>query len=172
VTRALLAALLLVSTTGPAAAESAGGVSWTAPTSWKAQPPRPMRVATYEIAAIAPDTDAAELAIFYFGEGQGGNAEDNIKRWAGQFSDAKPPVAKKQKIHGLDVTRVELDGTYAASMGPMGPMAQKVEKPGYHLLGAIVEGGQGAVFFKLVGPKKTVESARKKLDQLLSTLSK
>jgi hypothetical protein len=166
---ALLVALLAIGAT--AAAESAGGVSWTAPAGWKAEPTRPMRVATYKIAAIAPDTDDAELAIFFFGAGQGGSADDNVKRWAGQF-DGKPPVTKKLKVGTLEVTRVDIEGTYSSSMGPMGPTAQKVTKPGYALIGAIVEGGEGPVFFKLIGPKKTAESARGKLDKLLSTLKK
>ena len=38
-----------------------------------------------------------------------------------------------------------------------GPMAASgVNKPGYRLLGYIVEAPKGAVFFKLTGPAKTV----------------
>jgi len=167
----LLAFSLLSLVSSLAAAETAGGVSWTAPAGWTLQPARPMRVATYAIAAVAPDTEGAELAIFFFGAGQGGSADDNIKRWAGQF-EGKPPRTKQAKLGALAVTRVEIDGTYSASMGPMGPTAQKTSKPGWALLGAIVEGGDGPVFFKLVGPKKTVEAARAKLDKLLATLKK
>jgi len=153
-------------------AESAGGVSWKSPAGWKLDAERPMRVATYKIAPVAGDADEAELAIFFFGAGQGGSVEDNLARWAGQFEGAKPPAKKQQKVAGLVVTRIEIEGSYTASMGPMGPVQQKTAKPGYKLLGAIVEGGEGPVFFKLTGSKKTVEAARGRLEKLLRTLSK
>src|ERR1044071_3121853 len=56
----------------PQGALEAGGLTWTAPPVWEAQPARPMRVATYKIAPAKGDSDPAELAIFYFGAGQGG----------------------------------------------------------------------------------------------------
>jgi hypothetical protein len=164
--------LSLLLSSSLALADTAGGVTWTPPADWKAEPARPMRVATYKLAAAASDPEPAELAIFFFGAGQGGTVEDNIKRWAGQFEGGKPATTKKTKIGGLDVTRVELAGTFASSsMGPGGPSAP-TKKPGFLLLGAIIEGGEGPIFWKLVGPKKTVEAHRKQLDKVLSTLKK
>ena len=40
-------------------------------------------------------------------------------------------------------------------------------KPGYRLLGAIVEGPEGAVFFKLTGPEKSVTAAEKTFRKML-----
>jgi hypothetical protein len=40
------------------------------------------------------------------------------------------------------------------------------------LLGAIAKGPQGSVFFKLVGPRASVEGARTAFDQLLESLHK
>jgi len=45
-------------------------------------------------------------------------------------------------------------------------------KPGWALRGAIAEGPQGNVFFKLVGPKKTVEKAQADFDTLVKSLKK
>src|SRR5512140_3343256 len=131
----------------PALAESAGGISWTAPATWKADAPRPMRAATYVVPAAKGDAEGGECGVFYFGQGQGGSVEQNIQRWVGQFEGAKPPTPKKEKLGGFDVTTVEVEGTYASSMG--GPMAPKTPKPGFKLLGAIVEAPGGNVFFKL-----------------------
>jgi hypothetical protein len=133
-----------------------------------------MRAATYKVPAAKGDTEDAECAVFYFGQGQGGSVDDNLKRWYGQFSqpDGKASDAaaktKKEKIGGLPVTTVDLAGTYTGSsmMGPTTP------KPGFRLLGAIVEGPQGPVFFKLTGPAKTVESSRAAFKKLLETMSK
>ena len=51
-------------------------------------------------------------------------------------------------------------------MGPSAP------KPGYRLLGAIVEGPQGPHFFKLTGPERTVASAEKGFRKLLESVKK
>ncbi len=156
-------------------AESAGGLSWTAPSSWTAQPQRPMRAATYQIPPAKGDAEPAELAVFYFGQGQGGGVEQNVQRWYGQFEqpDGKPSASvaktRKAKVAGLDVTYVELTGTYTASMGPMAP---KTNKPGYRLLGAIVEGPQGSVFFKMTGPAKTVEAAKGQFEKVIQGMKK
>ena len=42
--------------------------------------------------------------------------------------------------------------------------------PGYRLLGAIVQGPGGAVFFKLTGPAKTIASQEKSFNQLLASI--
>jgi len=158
------------------ASTEAGGLSWTAPSGWEAQGARPMRVATYRIAPAKGDTDPAELAIFYFGEGQGGAVDANVKRWLNQFQKADgSPVAekdartKKETVNGLPLTTVDVKGTYTGG-GPM--MGPSTPKPGYRLLGAIVEGPQGAIFFKLTGPERTVASAEKGFRKLLESVKK
>jgi hypothetical protein len=45
-------------------------------------------------------------------------------------------------------------------------------KPGYALLGAIVEGPAGRVFFKLTGPQKTVDASKAEFENMLKTLRK
>jgi hypothetical protein len=152
-----------------ALADSAAGLSWATPSTWKADAPRPMRVGTYKIPAAKGDTDEAECAVFYFGEGQGGSVDANVQRWTAQFEGAKAPATKKEKVGGFDMTTLELDGTYTGGGGPMGP---KVSKPGYKLLGAIVEGPSGAIFFKLTGPVKTVEAARADFQKMLKGIKK
>jgi hypothetical protein len=119
-------------------ADGVAGIEWTRPASWKDLGSRPMRAANYSVPPAAGDTDAGECVAFFFGEGQGGSADANVKRWEGQFADAagKPVQAtnvKLAKIAGLRVTTLEVAGTYS---GMGGPMAQsKTLKPGYRLLG-------------------------------------
>ena len=153
----------------PALADSAGGLSWAAPPSWKVDAPRPMRAATYKLPAAKGDTEDAECGVFYFGQGQGGGVDQNVQRWVGQFEGAKAPVTKKEKVSGFDVTLLELEGTYTGGGGPMGP---KTSKPGYKLLGAIVEGPEGAVFFKLTGPARTVEAGRADFTKMVKAIKK
>lgn len=166
---ALIAAAVLLPTLA-LGASAAGGISWTAPKDWKEQPARPMRAATYSL-PVAGGVEAPELAVFYFGEGQGGSVEANIERWAGQFESAggkaSAPKTSKSKLNGVAVTRVSTEGTYTGAGGPMAP---KSSKPGFRLLGAIVEGPAGPVFFKLTGPAKGVAAAEKGFEQLLRSV--
>ncbi len=154
-------------------AASSGEIKWTPPPRWKLGPERPMRAATFLIPAAAGDKEGAECAVF----GQiGGGVDANIKRWVGQFeqpdgsaSEAKAKQ-KKEMINGLPVTTVDLTGTFTGSGMAMGQPSEK--KTGYRLLGAIVEGPQGEIFFKLTGPAKTVAAAQEEFQSLLKSLKK
>ncbi|MCZ2155017.1 MAG: hypothetical protein LC114_14140 [Bryobacterales bacterium] len=148
-----------------AAASEAGGVRWSAPEGWTREGDRPMRAASYSVPASPGDPEAGECAVFYFGPNEGGGVDANISRWIGQMKqpDGAPSAtrAKTRKLEGsLPVTLVDLTGTYLASGGPM--MQTTAEKSNFRLLGAIVQGPQGAVFFKLTGPEKTVETNAEK----------
>lgn len=152
-----------------ACAEPAGGLTWTAPAGWKEQPARPMRAATYAVPKAAGDAEGGECAVFYFGAGQGGAVQANIERWYGQFeSTSKPPAPRAGKAGKYKVTYVEHAGTYKSG-GPM-MAAPAAKKPGFRLLGAIVEGPQGSVFFKLTGPARTVAAASAAFEKMISAI--
>lgn len=159
-----------------ARAESAGGISWTPPPDWKSQPKRPMRAGTYTVPRAAGDGEDGECAIYYFGAGQGGGVEANIKRWVGQFrtTDGKPAdeMAKRSEwtANGIRLTQVDVAGTYLYKPAPMMPKA--IEKPGYRMLAAIAEAPQGPVFFKLTAPAKTTAAAEKAFRAMLDSVSK
>ncbi len=156
-----------------ASAASAGGLTWTAPKAWPVAPPvSSMRVVTYGVPAAAGDPEGGEVAVFFFGPGQGGATKANVDRWLAQFQPEKgsagpgKPVA--MKVGAVNVTIVTTEGTYSSGM-PGGP---SMPKPGWALRGAIAEGPQGPVFFKMVGPKKTVHAAATAFDGLLKSLKK
>jgi hypothetical protein len=46
------------------------------------------------------------------------------------------------------------------------------KKTGFRLLGAIVAGPQGSVFFKLTGPAKTVAATEPEFNALIGSLTK
>jgi hypothetical protein len=146
------------------------GLAWKAPANWSVEPGRPMRVATYGIPALAGDAEGAECAVFYFGPTQGGDAEDNMDRWVGQFDHPEQPQRTQAEVAGFKVWRLRVGGDYLAPSGPA--MESSGTKRGWELLGAIVEGPAGRVFFKLTGPKKTVDGSRREFDDLLRTLKK
>jgi len=112
------------------------GLHWNRPDHWDQGGDRPMRLATY-----VPAGSTAECAVFYFGEGQGGNVDDNVDRWVGQFAGTPNPKRERRKVDGLEVTRVEVRGTY---LDPGMDMQSQGERPDWMLLGAIVQGRRDA----------------------------
>ena len=151
-----------------AAAEgSAGGVRWEVPARWQPGAARPMRAATYAIPA-APGGEAGECGVFFFGKGQGGSVDDNLARWEKQFEGGPPPKRLARTVHGLKVHLIDASGTYLASGGPM--MQVQSKKPGWRLLGAIVETPDGLVFFKCVGPSAAIQKAEKEFEALIASL--
>jgi hypothetical protein len=97
--------------------------------------------------------------------------ESNVARWLSQFTPekgAKKSAPRRELVNDIPVTKVETEGTYASGM-PGGPTTPKT---GYALEGAIAEGPEGAVFFKLTGPKKSVEKARPAFAALVASLKR
>ena len=161
------------SSSAPAAQDGdSGGLRWTAPPGWKLGPEKSsMRAATYLIPAANGDKEGGECAVF---KNIGGGVAANINRWILQFkqpdgssSEAKAKQ-KKETVNGLQVTTVDLTGTFKGGGMAMGQ--ESTEKPGYRLLGAIVETPQGDVFFKLTGPAKTIASAEADFQSLLKSI--
>jgi hypothetical protein len=156
-------------------AAGGAGLRWTIPENWAPQSERPMRLATYTVPASKGDREPAEFAVFYFGQGQGGTVDANLDRWIGQFTQADGKPSKNaakidhNQIHGLKVATVDVSGTYNGMGGPMQPVGKPA--PGYRLLGAIIEGPQGLVFFKFTGPVKTITDNENQYHKILASVT-
>ena len=150
-------------------ADTGADIKWTVPSNWKTEAQRQMRLATYTIPPAAGDSDPGECGVYYFGQGQGGSVQANMDRWIGQFQSKEAAKRDQRTIHGLKVTTVDVSGAYAGMGGPMAK-AGSPPKPNYRLLGAIVEGPQGSVFFKFTGPAKTVAQNQAAFEKLLASL--
>jgi hypothetical protein len=127
-----------------------------------------MRLATYFVGGPDPQF-TAECAVFHFGPGMGGSVDENIDRWLGQFEGAPKSTRRGLAVHGLHVSRVEIAGTFLA---PGADMQSQGRMTGWKLLGAIVEGPEGAVFFKFTGPARVIDAATHDFDGLLASLGK
>ncbi len=169
--RALLLLALAAAAAGaaPTPESAAGGLRWTIPAGWETAAARSMRVATYAIPA-ASGQEAGECGVFFFGRGQGGSVEDNLARWVNQFENPSTPKKTQTTVNGLKVHEIDLTGTYTSPGGPM--MQSQGKKPGWRLLGAIVEAPDGPVFFKCTGPAATMAKAEKDFQALVKSVSK
>ncbi len=171
-------ALFAVALAVPAVAETmrheAAGLRFSVPKSWTRVPaPSDVRAAQYKIPRAGSDTEDAELILFFFGKGKGGGVQDNLDRWYGQFTQPDGTRSKDaavltvRTVNGLRVTAVSLGGTYSAMTTPG---QQAVPKPGYRMLGVIVEGEEGPWFFKAAGPAATMDAARGDFDALAQSV--
>jgi hypothetical protein len=158
----------------PLIAESAAGLKWTAPAGWKNEGSRPMRAATYIVAPAVGDSESGECGVYFFGQGQGGSVQANIDRWKSQMlaPGGKPADAKiaKRMVRGLAVTTIDSSGEYTGMGGPMA--AAKSVKPGYRLLGAIIESPGGNIFVKFTGPAKTIAANQAKFEQMVNSFER
>lgn len=154
----------------------AGGLTWTAPSDWTLQGPRPMRVATYEIPAAEGDPEPGNLAVYYFGPGEAGTVEQNIQRWLNQMQtpDGQPLTQaderKELEPNGVKVIWMDAKGTYLFSPTPMSP--NTTPKPNYRMLAAIAQGPQGSVYFKLTAPNKTAEAALPQFRKMVESIKR
>jgi len=150
----------------PAAAAGAvtlAGVTFTPPEAWTSLGPDGMRQAQFRHPPVDGDQAEGEVNVFYFGPQSGGGVEANLNRWIGQMvlPDGADPQAAAQRstftADGMPGHVVSLNGSYKSGGGrPMGGGGETL--PGYRLVGVVLEGPQGSLFFKLTGPEATAKA--------------
>ena len=154
----------------------AGKLSFRVPTDWIQQTPASsMRKAQFEIPVKGDNGEAASVVVYYFGPNQGGSVEANLKRWGQQFAAPEgTSLADVQKVErkrptGLNVTILELAGTYVAPLFPRNPNARH-NKPNFRLFAAVAETPAGPFFFKILGPKVAVTKHEGAFDEFLASV--
>ncbi len=134
------------------------------PAGWRReQPSSGMRLAQ---AVVPGESGPGELAVFHFGAGQGGGVESNFERWLGQVEQAKGAVPERGNfaVNGFKASWIDARGTLLPSNMGSGPTTPQ---PGFRLLGAVVEGEGGPLFFKVTGPEATLAKEREAFFGLL-----
>jgi hypothetical protein len=132
-----------------------------------------MRAAQFRVPKAGSDAEDAEAVLFFFGEGKGGSAEDNLDRWYGQITQPDGKSSKDagtvtiKTVNGMKVTALDLAGTYKGMPTPGAPAASKSS---YRLLAAIIEGKGGPWFFRIVGPDATVKASKPAFEALLESV--
>jgi hypothetical protein len=141
-------------------------ITWKAPAAFQAADKGAMRLASYRFPKAAGDNDDADLSVTQVG----GDIASNIARWKGQFDPPAEADVAERTVGDLKVTVVNMSGTYKGMAMPGAGAAGP--KEGYALLAAIVvwEGHGDPYFFKLTGPKNTIEAARPAFEELVGSL--
>jgi hypothetical protein len=150
---------------------SLDGLQSRVPADWKQEETtNRLRAYQFRVPRVKDDKDDAEMVIFYFGPGGGGSAADNVKRWKAMFippeGKAIDDVAKveKMKVGNVDVTYVDVQGTYKFKARPADPSSKEELRPNSRMLGVVFESPKGPYFFRLVGPAKTVTHHKQGFD--------
>ncbi|MGD8278626.1 MAG: hypothetical protein PVH00_11395 [Gemmatimonadota bacterium] len=131
------------------------------PSGWEpGTPTNEMRAAEYTVCLGGADT--ANVIVYWFEEGQGGDVQQNIDRWTSQFATpdggAVAPTVSTLDGGAFPITLVELEGTYGRGMG-MGP-GRETPTAGQALDAAIVETPTGRFFVQLFGNAGCVAATR------------
>jgi hypothetical protein len=149
-------------------------LTYTKPDAWTSvRTTSTMRVAQFAVPRAAGDVADAELVVYYFG-GSGGSVDANIDRWIGQMQqpDGRPSSAvairSRRTVNGLDLTLVDVSGTYIAEISPGSP--QRHNSPNFRLRAVVVPTPKGPYFIKLTGPAKTVAAADPQFEMFLASL--
>ena len=166
-------ALVLVACS--AAALSAAALKFDVPKGWVSKTPASsMRVAEFTLAKAPGDAEDATVIVYFFG-GQGGSVQANMDRWIGQMAQpgGKPSkdvanTSTMQTATGLKVSLVDVSGTYVAEVTP--GSTERLNKPGFRQIAAVVETPEGPYFVKLTGPAGTVAKWKETLDAFLRSL--
>lgn len=164
-------------TAAPAGPATLAGVTFTPPAGWSSLGPDGMRQAQYRLPPVDGDPAAGEVNVFYFGPQSGGGVEANLSRWINQMvlpGGGDPAAAARRSTFtadGMNGHVVTLDGSYKSGGGrPMGGGGETL--PGYRLVGVVLEGPEGSLFFKLTGPKATAEAMESDLLAMVKAATK
>ena len=149
--------------------QTTGTLTFTRPPAWTDRAPASsMRIAEFVVPKAAGDTEDGELIVYYFGGG-GGSVEANLERWTSQFESSKEPVRRTSTVNGLQLTSLDVSGTYVGEVRP--GSAERHRKPGFRMRATIVETPKGPYFIKLTGPSATIDQAGAAFDQFLRSLA-
>jgi hypothetical protein len=147
----------------------AGALTFTRPAGWTDRPAASsMRVAEFVVPRAPGDSEDADVIVYYFAGG-GGTAEANLQRWTTQFESAGKPTRTSSTVNGLQLTSLDISGTYVAEVRP--GATERFNKPGFRMRAVVVETPKGPYFIKLTGPSATVEKTGVAFDQFLQSLA-
>ena len=136
------------------------------PEGWKLERGSSMRLATVRLLRAEGDSKDGEMSIIP----ARGSVDANVRRWEGQFKEKPTAQLSTQSVEGgLEVTVVEIDGTFTSG-GPM--MGGGAAASDTKLLGAIVQqtGKSEMVFFKAWGPTATMEKWRASFESFVQSI--
>ena len=137
-----------------------GGLTFTVPSKWVSEPAdNPARAGQWRVPPPhGKDGESGEVVAFYFGQGIGGDAKENMEAWINTMFNAEGhPAAAEVKHHdisGFKISEVVLFGTYNQPVPIPGIPPQS--RANYGLLGEVVENKAGNIYWRFTGPEPLI----------------
>lgn len=142
----------------------------------KQTPTSRMRAAQAELPAPEKGGAPAELTVYFFGKGQGGDAAANIARWKGQverpegLAEADYAKETRREVAGMPVIVLEMRGRYLGSRFPGQPEPTPIDDA--RLTGVIIETSEGNYFIKAAGTRTTMDHHQKSIEAMIAGIEK
>ena len=129
-----------------------GALTFSKPAGWTDRAAASsMRVAEFVVPKAAGDSEDGELIVYYFG-GTGGTVEANLQRWTTQFQSAADPVRTTATVNGLQLTSLDVSGTYVAEVRP--GATERHNKPGFRMRATCRRNPEGPVLHQAHRPSR------------------
>jgi len=142
----------------PGEAFQVSGMTVKPPEGWVRETPSSgMRAAQFRLPRADGDPFDGELTVI----AAGGDKSSNITRWRGQFQEKPEAKVAERKVNGIDVTIVELEGTFLEKGEP---------RSNYRALMAIVQAPARQTFFKAFGPAATIARWEAGFNEMVDSL--
>jgi len=133
------------------------------PSNWsRIEPKSSMRLAEYKV-----ETTSGFYSVIVF-KNIGGNEDQNIKRWFGQFSGDKVAELEERSesmdIRGSQLTFVQTSGSFNGGMGQSEP----IDEAG--LMGFIINSNNDVYYFKAVADSKIILEGKRDFVQTVLSM--
>ncbi len=141
------------------------GMRSRTPATWsEIEPVQPPRIRQFVLPGGLEDD--AELSIFHYGRGYGGDIQTSITRWKSSFEP--PPSAaidstiddfttvRTYRTASVRMTIVDVRGTYLHRDRPLDVRSDPERRREHRLIGVVFQSPHGPYFLRLVGPERTV----------------
>ena len=138
------------------------------PATWIEHPPSGLgRVANYTVPG-RDGSEAADVVVYYFGRGMGGDVEGNIERWQHQFKPGPDGTPPDPIVENFESGRHAGDARGARRrMDEDGPERYTKDQL---FIAAIVASPEGSVFIRFAGQTATVEENRQAFREMVDGL--
>lgn len=147
----------------------AAGLSFAIQPGWEQETPaNEMRVAQFLLPAAPGDADETRLIVFFF-DHHTGDVQANLDRWMDQFDLDADPTITERTAGEIVITTADLSGRYVAESRPGSGDFQN--KPNWRMLASIVQTKQGPYYFRMVGPKATIDRWASSYKAMLASIA-
>ncbi len=143
-----------------------GPIQYQALEDWELGTPENfMRLEQFQI------SENSELAV-YFLPGAAGTVSENIARWKNQFlanQSKKELLLEQYNFKTIPLTEFYIEGDFKKSANPFDPAAKKEILDAYAMYAVVAEVEEGKWFFKALGPKDEMSSAKTDFEEFIQT---